>query len=426
MADRQHHDATLDYIALLGKRDFPTDGVADYCEWLQAALANRGATLSFYQCRWMELGWWRSLHQLWQDSAQWRGKWVILQYVAFSWSRTGVPLWLLVVLGLLRSRHTRLAVIFHDTQGFPGDRPRDRFRRRLQHGLMRLIYQWTDCSILTIPPEITPWLPQRFHPPKSPFARGTSASDPPKSPFSKGTSASDSPKSPFSKGTSESGSPPFQGGWGGSIAKVVQIPVGSNVPEPSDPSLLRAERSPAQPTVAVFGITGGANGLREINDIAYAVKQALQQVPDLHLLVMGRGSDDAEADIRAAFQDVDLKLTILGLLSQVEVSHHLMQSDVLLFVRGNISSGRTSAVAGVACGVPIVAYRGTHTGVPITEAGVILLNFGDKPALAAALTDLLTDAALWEQLHQRNLRVWREHFAWDTIATRFLEVLPYD
>ncbi|MCS6815056.1 MAG: hypothetical protein NZ772_15990, partial [Cyanobacteria bacterium] len=259
------------YIALLGKRDFPTDGVIDYCQWLQVALAAQGADLKTYECRWAELGWWSALRQLWEDSRAWRGTWVIVQYVAFSWSHTGVPLGLLIVLGMLRQRQTRLAIIFHDTQGFPGQRRRDRLRRWLQHGLMHLLHNWSDRTILTIPPTITPWLPPR------------------------------------------------------PSAKVVQIPVGSNVPEPKDPSLVKGMRSPTQPLVAVFGITGGANGLREISDIAYAVRQTLKHVPDLHLLIMGRGSDDAEADIRAAFQDIDVKLTILGLLAPDDVSHYLQR-----------------------------------------------------------------------------------------------------
>ncbi len=359
------------YIALLGKRDSPTDGVADYCEWLQSALQPYGATLSLYQARWKELGWLGALWRLWQDSIHWRGTWVVLQYVAFSWSYTGVALGLVPVVWLLRWRGTRLAVIFHDTQGFPGDRPRDRWRRASQHWLMGLLHHWTDCSILTIPPSITPWLPLR------------------------------------------------------PSRQVAQIPVGSNVPEPKHYSCIQRQRSPNQPIVSVFGITGGANGLREIQDIAYAVRHTLPHIPDLHLVVMGRGSDDAEADIRTAFQDVPLKLSILGLLPPEEVAAELRRSDVLLFVRGNISSGRTSAVAGVASGVPIVAYRGTHTGFPITQAGVVLLEFGDKPALAAALLQVLMDPNYWQTLHQRNLQVWRDHFAWDTIAKRFLEVLPY-
>jgi glycosyltransferase involved in cell wall biosynthesis len=106
-----------------------------------------------------------------------------------------------------------------------------------------------------------------------------------------------------------------------------------------------------------------------------------------------------------------------------DIKRILTSADVLLFVRGHLSSRRSSAIAAIACGLPIVGYAGEETGFPITEAGVSLVPEGDREALADALWRVLTDPELWENLHQRNLAAQRDYFAWDRVADRFLEIL---
>ena len=55
------------------------------------------------------------------------------------------------------------------------------------------------------------------------------------------------------------------------------------------------------------------------------------------------------------------------------------------FVRGHISSRRGSAIAAIACGIPIVAYTGPETDVPITDAGVVLVTPEHTDQLGSAL-----------------------------------------
>jgi glycosyltransferase involved in cell wall biosynthesis len=49
-----------------------------------------------------------------------------------------------------------------------------------------------------------------------------------------------------------------------------------------------------------------------------------------------------------------------------------------LNLRGAISTRRGSAIAGIACGLPVIAQRGAETSGPIEEAGVVLVA-SDKP-----------------------------------------------
>ena len=114
---------------------------------------------------------------------------------------------------------------------------------------------------------------------------------------------------------------------------------------------------------------------------------------------------------------------MLGLLPAEDISRLLAEADVLLFVRGPLSSQRTSGIAGFACGLPVVGYAGSQTGPPVTEAGVMLVPQGNAGALADALTRVLSDGDLWQRLHEQTVDAYRRYFAWEAIAERFVETL---
>jgi hypothetical protein len=104
---------SLHVAALLGRCDFPTDGVEDYCARLSQALAKRGVALQLVRMPWAERGWFYALRWLWQEARAWQGRWVLVQYTALAWSRRGFPIGLLPVLKILRGRKCRLGIVYH-------------------------------------------------------------------------------------------------------------------------------------------------------------------------------------------------------------------------------------------------------------------------------------------------------------------------
>jgi glycosyltransferase involved in cell wall biosynthesis len=141
------------------------------------------------------------------------------------------------------------------------------------------------------------------------------------------------------------------------------------------------------------------------------------------LSVMGRGSMEAGAALRAEFSGTGVELEILGLLSAEEMTKALARADVQLFVRGQISSRRGSAIAGIACGLPVVCYSGPETAWPITEAGILSVPFGDREALSAALEKVLSDDPLRASLAERSRCAQEKYFSWPAIANRFAQAL---
>jgi len=160
-----------------------------------------------------------------------------------------------------------------------------------------------------------------------------------------------------------------------------------------------------------------------VADIAYAVRQAKSRVGELRLIVLGRNSTEAEPALRRALADSGVDVQILGLLAEEQVASALARADVLLFVRGGISSRRGSAIAAIACGLPVVGYRGEETASPITQAGLVLAPQGDREALATALIRVLTENRLRQELSEKSKEAHRQYLTWEAISASFLKAL---
>ena len=353
------------WIALMGRRDEPTDGVEDYCRFLSDALAERGIRLQAARVSWGAHGWLRALWKLRQESKQWCGHCVLLQYTGMAWSRRGFPLGALIVARILKSHGVRAAVVFHEfsrQHSSPG--LIYRLRGALQAATIRRLYRESCKAIFTVPLESVSWLP------------------------------ADDSKSHF-------------------------IPIGANVPARLAPRTLSS--APQPKTVVVFGVTGSPNMVPEVEVISDVMRSAAESVRDLRLVLCGRGSLDAEKLLAPSLRNHGVEVIAKGILSASAIADELHSADAYLFVRGPISLQRGSALAGIACGVPIVGYRNGKVMRPLDEAGVEWAPLGDRRALGRNLRAVLCDEQKWADLHQRNLHLQRTYFGWARIADEYLK-----
>jgi glycosyltransferase involved in cell wall biosynthesis len=352
---------------MLGQRDGPTDGVADYCTYLGATLRLHDCELEIVRVPWQERGWGAALADLRRRAEDWAGCWVLVQYTALGWSRRAFPLHFLQVLRALRHNGAQCVVVFHDVLPYGGSRLIDRLRRACQLWVMRAAYRCTDLSVLPVSLDQVTWLPPR-------------------------------------------------------PAKAVFIPIGANLP-PMATDAVRARASHDAKTVAVFGVTGEPAALSEVRDISQVLKSAVTKVGNLRLVVFGRGSAEAEPALRRELEGSGIETLVLGLLPPEDLTRELTQADVLLFVRGGVSSRRGSALAGIACGLPVVGYRSEETAFPVTEAGVVLVAPRDRNSLAEALIRVLADDVWRQQLRTRSRAAQKQYFSWEVISGLFLDLL---
>ena len=356
-------------VALLGQRDSPTDAVEEYCHYLGEALQAQEFDLKIERVDWKERGWASALRGLRRRAKWWGGTWVLVQYTALAWSARGFPLKFLRVLKTLKAAGARVGVVYHDVEPYSGTRLIDGLRRRAQLRAMREAQPVSEAAIFTVPAEKVSWI-------------------------------------------------------GNQATNIVFVPVGANLPTSGEASSSRRNASrDGKLTIAVFGITGGKAGEKEVENIVEAVRFAASRVKNLRLIVLGRHSQDAEAVLKKSLLDTAVELHVLGVLSGQDVVRKLTVSDVLLFVRAPISTRRGSAIAGIACGLPVVAFAGTETAPPITEAGLALYSPQRKGDLGDVLVRVLEDEHYRTSLAQRSWLAQAEHFSWHAIAARYAELL---
>lgn len=358
-------------IALLGQADAPTDAVEEYCRYLGEALRAHGISLAIERVAWAERGWTRALRSLRRHARAWKGMYVLVQYTALAWSTRGFPRRFLRVLQTLKAAGSRVAVVYHDVEPFAGKRWLDRLRRRSQLRVMRAALDLSSIEVFTVPLEKISWI--RPH-----------------------------------------------------CTSAVFIPVGANFPTTGEAVSRRGVSNPRKLSIAVFGITGGKAMWQEIAEIADALRFAVSRVGELQLVVFGRNSKEAQPELRKRLEGVPIELQVLGILSGENVVRSLAGCDVLLFVRGPISTRRSSAIAGIACGLPVVASEGPETAPPITEAGIAFYSPQKKGDLGHVLLHILQDEHYRASLAQQSWMAQQRYFSWTAIARQYAEFLAKD
>ncbi|HEV2195680.1 MAG TPA: glycosyltransferase [Candidatus Acidoferrum sp.] len=201
------------------------------------------------------------------------------------------------------------------------------------------------------------------------------------------------------------------------------IPVGANLPDPERAFSLKRRSASEAATVCAFSISPGFVGRDETELIARAARYASEKIGSLRLVVVGRNSKEAGRQLQQRLRGSLVQLTVHGILEGEEIVRVLGECHVLLFTRGQISSRRGSAIAGIACGLPVIAEQGSETGAPITEAGVVLLPEGARDEFGPALVRVLSDAAYRESLAERSRRAQERYFSWKVIAEQYVAAL---
>jgi glycosyltransferase involved in cell wall biosynthesis len=344
----------------------PTDGVEDYSTFLCQALVRRGIELKKVRVQWDEKGWAAALRQLWRESAKWSENKVLLQYTALGWSRRGFPLPALIVLRVLRRRAVRCVVVFHDASVSESPRLRDRVRNAVQYSIMRKLFEQSERGVLTVPPETLRWLP------------------------------SDLTRAGF-------------------------IPIGANVPEFSGKRVFSAGQAPK--TIAIFSVTGGDARSQEVRDIVRAMRSLKERIGPVRLEVFGRGANEARESLERGLDGSGVEFTARGVIPAEEITRTLSAADVMLCVRGLVTGRRGTAIAGIACGLPVVGYGRPGSDPAIDAAGVRMVPWRDSEEVSNELVQVLTDEKLWQELHEKNVRAMEQYFSWDAVADRYMKLL---
>jgi len=198
----------------------------------------------------------------------------------------------------------------------------------------------------------------------------------------------------------------------GEFAQIEWLPVPSTVPTEVDAEIVTnlrndlLQRANAAFLLGHFGTFGGhiAAGLRQV------LPPALKKLPTASAVLIGRGSTKFVEELAAAFPELRDRMMAAGMIEPAIVSQHLAACDCLVqpYLDG-ISSRRTSAMAGLALGRPIVTTFG-FLSEPIwkeSKAVRLVSSFSEMPA---AIAEVLAEPQERARLSHAAAALYRQRF----------------
>jgi glycosyltransferase involved in cell wall biosynthesis len=192
------------------------------------------------------------------------------------------------------------------------------------------------------------------------------------------------------------------------------LPIPSTVPRVEDPegvAVLRARLGANRPEVRVVGHFGTYGGM-----IAPLLEPALLAVlapPSTSVaLLLGEGGPAFAERLRRADPSLAGRLAAPGRLPREALSVHLQACDVAVqpFPDG-VSARRTTAMAPLANGVPMVSNAGPFTEPQWRAADIPLAPAPDPTAIAAEVLDLLDDPARRRRLSVEGSAFYAREFS---------------
>jgi len=190
------------------------------------------------------------------------------------------------------------------------------------------------------------------------------------------------------------------------------IPIPSSVPVVADGEGVRAARSryACNGNLLVGHFGTGEPHIK--TQLLVAITALFRKHPDAQLLFMGRGSDLLINELTDNAPELAGKIRATGWLPLNDLSLHISACDLMLQpYPDGISSRRTSAMAGLSHGVPLITTTG-HLTEPLWAASnavalAPLDGISDLPALTA---NLLSDSSERERMGTVAKRLYSERF----------------
>ena len=180
-------------------------------------------------------------------------------------------------------------------------------------------------------------------------------------------------------------------------------------PHPDAVAAVRARFAPAgRSLVGHFGTYGESIAAL----LAPAAAELLRLAPEVGMLLVGRGSDGFRDRFAHLHPESARRVTATGPLPAQEVSAHLRACDLLLqpFPDG-ISSRRTSAMAGLANGVPIATNLGALSEPIWAQGGVAAFPSPDPLGVGRLAARLYADPTARTDLGREASALYRSRFA---------------
>jgi glycosyltransferase involved in cell wall biosynthesis len=200
------------------------------------------------------------------------------------------------------------------------------------------------------------------------------------------------------------------------------VPVGSNIPfvRVPSPGAFRSKAGIPDDAIvlAMFSLHGAAKAFSYVES-AWRTVTSRMDGHRFHLVLIGASAEEAERLLPEAA--VHARCHVTGPLPAADVSAWLQSVDLLLapFSDG-MTTRRTTVMAAMAHGVPVVSTRGRLTDPELFDRSPLVLTDLDADMFARAVVALIDDPARRIALAGATRAFYDRHFSWTDISQQLI------
>jgi len=209
--------------------------------------------------------------------------------------------------------------------------------------------------------------------------------------------------------------------------RVTWLPVPSNIPTTASPLAIKKAREQIAPAGEIVIGHFGTYGPAVAGLLMEILPSLLQKDIRQRVLLIGRGGDQFALALQQGNPELKKQIVATGTLEPEQIAAHLAACDCLVqpFIDG-VSSRRTSVMAGLALGVPIVTNAGPLTDAIWKNCPAVPLTPSPSPDdFSDAVDNLLDQADRLAELRRQAAGFYQENFALShTIRTLRFEAAP--
>ena len=158
-------------------------------------------------------------------------------------------------------------------------------------------------------------------------------------------------------------------------------------------------------TIGIF-----SNFWPELCSLLDPIVPAILAIPGIRISLIGPGEVFVEA-IRARFSHLDDRIGTTGRLAAIEAGPHLQACDVLLQIYPDGAAGsRGTFIAALASGVPVVTNQGPQTEPLFKDRGAVALTDCEPDAIRRTIENLLEDDSRLRKIGIAGRKLYEEQF----------------
>ncbi|MDZ7398822.1 MAG: glycosyltransferase family 4 protein [candidate division KSB1 bacterium] len=166
---------------------------------------------------------------------------------------------------------------------------------------------------------------------------------------------------------------------------------------------------------------------KEIRYLLTAMPKIIAELPDAQLVLVGAGTELEQLKQQTKDLEIEDHVTFMGWVKNSDLPDYYLDADVFVLPSIVDSKGKTETqgvvlAEAMVCGCPVVGSN--VGGIPdvITPEVGLLAEPKNSHDLAKKIVMILSDIETHKKMSQAAISWAREHFSWQSVSRKYLEI----